>query len=426
MNQSKNKKLPDYNSPRITSEFGDCSMPITFDQYSNCGFNCAYCFSQYIRGVGPSAKNYDQHKIKAVRVDRIRKIFTGEKKTGYWPWIKAKRPIQWGGLSDPFCPLEEKYGVGLELLKFFNEIEYPISFSSKSDLILRDSRYLDEFKKAGDRWHYKASIITLDPEKSRLLEKGAATPQRRIEVLKTLHEQAGTLTTWRMRPFIIGVTDQTMPEMIKTAKKIGCQSITTEFFCLDTRAFGRNRTLNNYKDIARAAGFSLIKFYKKYGTGCGYVRLKYDFLKPYVRKYKQLCDAEGLPFFISDAMHKEKSCSGSCCGLLDSNKHFENYARRQMTNLILVAKKIGYITLDMADQVADNVEMEWRTGVKVEEFMNVGGKRSRVKNMTYEDYFIRMWNEGFFEKYFNGTLQIKGKDDRGNAIYFYNYKKANL
>lgn len=426
MSISKENKLPDYNSPRITSEFGDCSMPITFDQYSNCGFNCAYCFSQYIRGVGPSAKTYDAHKIKAVNVERIKKIFLGKKKTGYYEWIKNKRPIQWGGLSDPFCPLEEKYGVALELLKFFNEIKQPISFSSKSDLILRDKRYLDEFKKAGNLWHYKASIITLDPEKSRLLEKGAATPQRRIEVLKTLAKECGTLTTWRMRPFIIGVTDKTMPEMIKTAKKIGCQSITTEFFCLETRSFGRNQTLKNYKDIATACGFSLLKFYKKYGTGCGYIRLKYDFLKPYVRKYKQLCDKVGLPFFISDAMHKAQSCGGSCCGLLDSNKHFENYARKQMTNLMLVAKKVGYITLDMANQVADSVEMSWRTGVQVEEFMNIGNKRNRVKNMNYDNYFERMWNGGYFEKYFDGVLKIKGKDDRGNAIYYYDYKKSLL
>lgn len=419
-------KLDEYKSPRITSEFGDCSMPITFDQYSNCGFNCAYCFSQYIRGVGPANKNYTEKKIKAVRVERVRKVFTGEIKTGFTKWLLAKRPVQWGGLSDPFCPLEEKYGVGLELLKLFNELEYPISFSSKSDLVLRDSRYLDEFKKAGNRWHYKASIITLDPAKSRLLEKGTPTPQSRISVLKTLHSEAKTLTTWRLRPFLVGVTDRDLPEIVKTAKEIGCQSITTEFFCLDTRAFGRTKTVDNYVDISKACGFSVLDFYKKYGEGAGYLRLGYDFVKPYVKKYISLCKKYDLPYFISDAMHKEQNCSGSCCGLLDNSKHFENYARKQMTNLILVAKGLGYITMDMANQCADSVEMDWRQNTKVSEFMNIGNKRHKVSNMTYDDYFERMWNGTYFERYFQGVLFKKGKDKNGNAIYYYNYRKATL
>jgi hypothetical protein len=32
-----------YSSPRWTGELMDCSMPVTFDQYSNCSFGCIYC-----------------------------------------------------------------------------------------------------------------------------------------------------------------------------------------------------------------------------------------------------------------------------------------------------------------------------------------------------------------------------------------------
>ncbi len=34
-----------YVSPRWTYEILDCSMPMTFDTYSNCAFQCVYCFS---------------------------------------------------------------------------------------------------------------------------------------------------------------------------------------------------------------------------------------------------------------------------------------------------------------------------------------------------------------------------------------------
>ena len=50
-----NEKCPSgYNSPRWSNEVADCSMPMTFDTYSNCSYGCLYCFSQFQRGVGAS------------------------------------------------------------------------------------------------------------------------------------------------------------------------------------------------------------------------------------------------------------------------------------------------------------------------------------------------------------------------------------
>jgi DNA repair photolyase len=365
--------------------------------------------------------------IKAVRVDKVKKIWSGETKTGYESWIKARKPIQWGGLSDPFCPIEESFGVGLELMKFFNEIKQPISFSSKSDLVLRDERYLNEFKKAGNLWHYKSSIITLDDAKSRLLEDKTPTPQQRIKTLQKLAE-VGTLTTWRLRPFIVGVTDKNLEEIFQIAKQIGVQSITTEFFCIEIRGLGRNATLDNYKKISQAMGTNVIKFYQKYGKGSGYLRLSYDFIRPYVRQYLNLGKKYGISCFISDAMHKEKSCGGSCCGLLDDNEHFKNYAKLQFTSLLQVIKKKGVLSLRDAINLTPKEELEWRNNTHIGEFMNMGScsKRSKTKNMSYQDYFIKRWNSAYFEKYFNGLIKRWKKDDKGDWIYTFNYSQSKI
>jgi DNA repair photolyase len=424
--QPKKKCEGDYHSPRITYEFADCSLPITFDQYSNCGYKCSYCFSQYLRGTGAGNKNYFAGKVKAVSVDRIKKIWEGKIKNSGYPWIRERRPIQWGGLSDPFCPLEERYGVGLELLKFFNKVRQPISFSSKSDLLLRDERYFDEFKKAGDLWHYKASIITLDEDKSKLLEAGTPSPMKRVEVLRKLKE-AGTLTTWRLRPFVVGVSDVDLEEMVKLAGEVGCQSITTEFFCLEIRASGRKTTQENFIKISKAMGMSVLKFYKENGTGAGYLRLDYNFLKPYVKRYVELAEKHGLKWFISDAKHKEKGCGGSCCGLLPSNEHFKNYARAQMSHLIYLAKAKGVLYYqDYLDAMAENGEAEWRNTAMVKNHLNLKGRASKTNNMSFHDYFHRLWNEGFFEGYFEGVLEVKGKDRNGDNVYFYNFNKAKI
>jgi sulfatase maturation enzyme AslB (radical SAM superfamily) len=39
------KHSQSYISPRISSEFMDCSMPMTFDSYSHCSLGCTYCFA---------------------------------------------------------------------------------------------------------------------------------------------------------------------------------------------------------------------------------------------------------------------------------------------------------------------------------------------------------------------------------------------
>ena len=95
-----------YGSPRWTNEIADCSLPVTFDTYSNCSFGCVYCFSQFQRGLGKAKEKYLAKQVESVNPDRVKKLFTGELKSQFTPWLMAKRPIQWGGLSDQFDEFE--------------------------------------------------------------------------------------------------------------------------------------------------------------------------------------------------------------------------------------------------------------------------------------------------------------------------------
>lgn len=232
MELSKDKYL----SPRISGEILDCSMPMTFDQYSNCGYNCLYCFSTFQRGIGNGKNDYfSKSNIKAVSVEQFKKLFAPEYNGQFSYIIKNRKPFQWGGLSDPFCTIEEKFGVGLEILKFLSEIKYPVSFSSKSDLLLRDKRYWDAFMANKENYHYKASIITLNEKIHPILEGNTPSPMRRFEVLRKLSEQ-GVNTTLRLRPFVIGISDLDCVKMVEIAADCGVKSVSTEFFCLENRA----------------------------------------------------------------------------------------------------------------------------------------------------------------------------------------------
>ena len=130
----------DYNSPRWTAEYPDCSMPMTFDTYSNCAFGCIYCFSQFQRGIGAAKEKYVKKEVHCVNVNKIKRMFLEPDSSQFGEYIKARKVMQWGGLSDQFDGFERKYGVTLELLRFFREIDYPLCFSTKGTWWLDDPR----------------------------------------------------------------------------------------------------------------------------------------------------------------------------------------------------------------------------------------------------------------------------------------------
>lgn len=410
-----------YQSPRITGEILDCSMPMTFDQYNNCGFGCLYCFSTFQRGIGLGSEDYwKKQNVKAVSFEKFKKIFKRGYKGEFAYIVKNRKPMQWGGLSDPFCPIEEKFGVGLKILDFLGSIKYPVSFSSKSDLLLRDKRYWDSFMKNKENYHYKASIITLNEKISKVLEAGTPSPKRRLEVLKKL-SAAGVETTLRFRPFIIGISDADYEELIRLAAEAGVKSVSVEFFCLEMRA--NKQTLAKYKKMSGLCGFDIVEYYKKLSKGSGYLRLNYNLKLKYIKKIKESCEKYGLRLHVSDAHHKELGCTGSCCGLPDNHPTLSNYQHSQFTNAIIIARKKGEVKFsDISEDFKWLKSFKW---CKAPGF-NTGGNHNRLKkqDFTMFEYMRNAWNNpnsGHSPyKYFDKALIPSGIDKEGNIIYRYN------
>ena len=81
--------------------------------------------------------------------EKIKKIFSLEDKgSQFYDFLKDRRPIQYGGLSDQFDGYEKKYGVTYEILKYLRSINYPICFSTKSAWVFHDEKYRQLFKGA--------------------------------------------------------------------------------------------------------------------------------------------------------------------------------------------------------------------------------------------------------------------------------------
>lgn len=344
-NYKKLKENGEYKSPRLTAEILDCGVPMTFDQYSVCSFNCAYCFSQFQKLVNNGMKNddYINKLVKPVDIESVKKLFLNPDECGdsqashnFKQFIKNKKMLQWGGLADPFDGFERKHRVGLELLKFFKEIQYPITFSTKSTWFLHDPEYLEVIKGTEKLWHFKVSIISYNEEKSKLIEMGVSSPKKRLENFKILSSM-GNPCTLRFRPFIIGASDDGMEHLIKEAKENGAFSVSTEFLCLELRTAGFEYSKKNYERLNKAVGFDILEFYRQNSEGSGYLRLNFETKKPYIEKIVDLCKEHNLKLAVSDAHLKTYGEMGCCCGVPED----WNYFKGQLTEAIVNAKKCG-------------------------------------------------------------------------------------
>lgn len=409
-----------YQSPRWSNEIADCSMPMTFDTYSNCSFGCLYCFSQFQRGVGDTKDAYLSKDVRHVSVDHIKRMFTDPDKYGgqFKEYIKQRKVMQWGGLSDQFDGFERKQGITLELLRFFKEIDYPICFSTKATWFTEDERYM-ELIRGQKNWNFKFSIITLDEHKAHVIERGVPTPLQRLEAIRKIAEADAGGATLRLRPFIIGISTPSYLDLIREASNRGATAMSTEFMCVEQRSPTLKQWMPTFNELC---GFDFMDFYKKFSVSTGYLRLNRKVKEPFMRNMKQLCEELGMRFYVSDAHFKELCCNGSCCGLPAS----WNYSRGQWCEALQIAKNApGHIVRweDVSKDINGLVsQFQWirATGFNC----NSSEKRAKYEGMTMADYMRWLWNNPQSGqspyKLFEGALVPIGKDENNNLVYKYN------
>jgi len=404
--------LPTYGSPRWSAELMDCSMPMTMDTYSTCAYSCAYCFSAFQRSIGPGSVDYNERVVKSVDVEAVKDLFLNPPDNAKGRYIQGRRVFQWGGLSDQFDPFERHYGVTLELLRFFREIDYPISFSTKGAWWTEDDRYREVFKDAP--WHVKFSMITMDERKAAIIERGCPSVAERLAAIERTRELIDHVTL-RFRPFIIGVSNPGHRALIARAAAAGCDSVTTEFFCLEMRASSRIKA--GFKLISGCCGFDILAWYQKHSPGqSGYLRLNREVKRPYVDAMEDAARRAGIRFYVSDVDFKERSDGGSCCGLPES----WSYIRGQITEAILIAKREGRVRWsDIAGDTTYQGNEPARGRINLGDLVHA----APWIDMTMNQWMRYHWNHPDSAKspyrYFDGVMRPVGVDDDGDVIYEY-------
>lgn len=402
-----------YESPRWSGEILDCSMPMTFDTYSECSFRCLYCFAAYQKALGDSSAYYRHSKARPVDAAKVKRIFT-DPSGQFAAYVTARKAMQWGGMSDPFDENEREQGVSLDLLRFFRDREYPICFSTKGAWWTEDERYIECFRDA-KHFNVKVSIITADADMARRVEVLVPTPQERLAALGRIAKWNAGGCTLRLRPYIIGLTEHTVDDLLRRAADAGVTAVSTEFFCLETRSSGKN---NSYRGMSKALGFDVYDYYRKRSTGSGYLRLTRAIKQPHIEHLRERCDVLGLRFYVSDAHFKEECHNGSCCGLSEN----WNYSRGQFTHALLLAKEKGSVRwADIAPEMAHLAVVPFAGAVGFN--TNSSERRAQFHNFSMRDYMRWMWNNVNDAKspykYFGGVLRPNGCDSDGNVVYQY-------
>lgn len=114
--------------PKCGSQVVLCDVPIRFDTYEGCSHNCSYCFVKRKNTLDVS---------NGESVDSLKRFIAGARNMDT-EWCDWDIPLHWGGMSDPFQPIELERGRSLEALKVFAETQYPFIVSTKSDLISKE------------------------------------------------------------------------------------------------------------------------------------------------------------------------------------------------------------------------------------------------------------------------------------------------
>lgn len=430
-----------YESPRISSEAMDCSMPLTFDQYNFCSLGCAYCFAYSFKANNPSIKNF---QLKSVDIERMIRVMNGEKKeiNGnklqkiFWEDFYSKKfLLHWGGLADPFCYFEKKNKLGLELIKELGKLNYPTLFSFKGDAIL-SHEWFNTFEKYSTQknFAFQISMVTRNDKLAKLLEVGVPSPTKRLKIMRYLSEM-GYYTILRLRPFIIGITDETLNELLSEALDCGIQGISMEFFAMDVRC--PKDSLNRLEWIGKLSGLteiSIFDYYKKLSPNRRktYQRLNRTVKEKYVKIIYKFCIKNNLVFACSDPDFKELNTSGSCCGMPDDykdNELLENWNRNQLTYHLKELRKKYHKNNEIGILKFSEVYKDTPYFDKVE-LLNFHVKVISLQNaerriFTLRKLMLDTWNNLRSSanpfNYFHGKLlPYEELDEEGNLQFIYN------
>ncbi len=203
----------------IISRNDSPDVPFTqsINPYRGCEHGCIYCYARpshsYLE-LSPGLDFETRLYAKVNAVELLRKELAAR---NYRP-----SPIALGANTDCYQPIERRYRITRGILEVLAECSHPVTLVTKSALVERD---LDLLAPMARRRLVKVyvSIGSLDRALARRLEPRAASPQRRLDVIRAL-SGAGVPCGVMVAPVVPALSDKSIEEVLEAAAAAGAQS----------------------------------------------------------------------------------------------------------------------------------------------------------------------------------------------------------
>jgi len=413
----------------------DCSMPLTFDQYSYCSLGCQYCFAYAFK---VNKMNFTR-SLRSVNSKKMIYALNGEaqdikNKLLYKHFYSKRFVLHWGGLADPFCNFEKTNHIGYEIVSELAKLKYPTLFSFKGTAILRPNFQKLFLKYATNKnFAFQISIICPNDDMSKQIEIGVPVTSKRIEMIKMLSDM-GYYTILRLRPFIIGISDDGLGELLDRCAKAGIKGISIEFFALDQRQYYNKGLMKRYKHIGDLIGTkNIIRYFSTLSPNSrgSYLRLNRLVKEIFIKQIYTFCIKNNILFACSDPDYKELNMSGSCCGLpskYPDNPELQNWTKNQLTYHLKEARKIYHAENKIVKlkfhHVFNPEHDSYLLEQKFEGFALSCVDQCRRRNSNHLSIANTIWNNlqspSNPRNYFHGKLLPVTLDSNENYIFKYN------
>lgn len=194
----------------------DLPFNVSLNPYRGCEHGCVYCFARpthaYL-GLSPGLDFESRIFAKVNAPELLRQELA---KPSY-----VAETITVGINTDAYQPCERDLQITRRVLQVLDECRHPVALITKSSLIERDIDILAAM--AARRQVIAAvTIATLDPVLARKLEPRAATPSRRLRVIRTLSE-AGIPVSVSIAPLIPFINEPELERIVAAAAEAGAR-----------------------------------------------------------------------------------------------------------------------------------------------------------------------------------------------------------
>ncbi len=398
----------------LTSQFAFCGLPIRLDSYVGCSFKCHYCFAWH-RGGATAIQ-----KIRAAHPRALERVFEWtfdrprEKAGIVGQFLWRRVPIHFGGMSDPFQPAENHFGVSRSFLGTLARYEYPVVLSTKSLLV--SSVSMLPALQAMKHLVVQFSLCSTQDDIAAKYDGSAPAPSRILRTIELL-SKAGIPVTVRWQPFIPGASENPQ-EFVERVVSAGALHVGLEH--LKVPVEGKSGLA---LELQHSSGVDFGTVYRRMSAmrdGRELVLRPIDKIEVSLEA-RSACRTRGITFGAADNEIQYLSDTNCCCSGVDQFPGFENWFKHQVGFAVrkCIGKPITY----------QSIAHEWAPAGSIDRFLNSRTRlaaRTGVEG-TLRNHLRHRWNTlgaPGNPRSFLGVVSTERRTSAGNLVYEWSHRST--